>query len=135
VKAGNGTKLIVRNVAFETTKRELRELFGAFGQLKTVRIPQKFDGNHRGFVLLFFSLSFFLREVGLALVCDEPTYTDLFRNSIPCGHCIVLRQALVSSSPRYFSFKFDGWMGVFCGLTTNLSFSLSLVVCRKVCVC
>ncbi len=43
------TKLIIHNVPFEATKAELRELFGAYGQLKSVRIPKKFDGKHRGF--------------------------------------------------------------------------------------
>lgn len=36
-------------MAFEATRKDLRELFGAFGQLKVVRVPRKFDGTHRGF--------------------------------------------------------------------------------------
>ena len=44
------TKLVVRNLAFEATRQELAELFGAFGQIKSVRIPvKKFDGSHRGY--------------------------------------------------------------------------------------
>ena len=43
------TKLTVKNLAFEATRQDLRELFGSFGQLKSVRIPRKFDGSHRGF--------------------------------------------------------------------------------------
>ena len=43
------TKLIVRNVPFEATEREVRELFKAFGKLKRVRLPRKADGSHRGF--------------------------------------------------------------------------------------
>lgn len=43
------SKLLVKNLAFEATKRDLQELFGAYGQLKSVRIPSKFDGGHRGF--------------------------------------------------------------------------------------
>lgn len=42
----------VRNLAFEATKRELRELFGSFGHLKAVRLPKKFDGNHRGYAFV-----------------------------------------------------------------------------------
>ena len=49
-----GTKLIVKNVAFEATKNELRSLFGSFGQVKTLRMPRKFDGNHRGFAFVEF---------------------------------------------------------------------------------
>jgi len=42
-------KLVVRNLAFATTARDLRGLFASFGQLKTVRLPKRFDGRHRGF--------------------------------------------------------------------------------------
>ncbi|CAH0476730.1 unnamed protein product [Peronospora belbahrii] len=56
--AGEGdgckSKIIVRNVAFEATSNEIRELFGAFGQLKRVRMPKKFDGRHRGFAFVEF---------------------------------------------------------------------------------
>jgi multiple RNA-binding domain-containing protein 1 len=51
-KASN--KLLVRNVPFEASKAELRDLFSAFGQLKTLRIPKKFDGSHRGFAFVEF---------------------------------------------------------------------------------
>ena len=45
-----GTKLLVKNIPFEGTKSEIRELFSAFGQIKSVRMPTKFDGSHRGLV-------------------------------------------------------------------------------------
>ncbi|KAJ3385179.1 putative RNA-binding protein 19 [Entophlyctis sp. JEL0112] len=44
-----GTKLIIRNIPFQATKRDLKQLFSTFGQLKTVRLTLKFDGSHRGF--------------------------------------------------------------------------------------
>lgn len=47
--SSNSTKLIVRNIPFEATEKEIRELFKSCGQLKRVRLPRKFDGNHRGF--------------------------------------------------------------------------------------
>jgi multiple RNA-binding domain-containing protein 1 len=47
-----GTKLVVRNVAFEATKADLRALFAPFGQLKSLRLPRKFDGQHRGFAFV-----------------------------------------------------------------------------------
>ena len=53
-KAGKLTKIIVRNVAFEATRKELRELFGRFGHIKSVRLPHKFDGGHRGFAFVDF---------------------------------------------------------------------------------
>lgn len=43
------TKLVVRNVPFETNEKEIRELFKTFAQLKRVRLPRRFDGRHRGF--------------------------------------------------------------------------------------
>eukprot|EP00049_Salpingoeca_infusionum_P025432 m.19245 g.19245 ORF g.19245 m.19245 type:complete len:891 (+) comp7999_c1_seq1:98-2770(+) len=52
----NSTKLVVRNVAFEATKKELRELFTPFGEIKSLRLPTKaFDGSHRGFAFIEFS--------------------------------------------------------------------------------
>ncbi|KAI9208070.1 uncharacterized protein BJ171DRAFT_490143 [Polychytrium aggregatum] len=45
----NGTKLVVRNIPFEATKKEIQALFTNFGSVKSVRIPKKFDGSHRGF--------------------------------------------------------------------------------------
>ncbi|KAJ8620031.1 hypothetical protein MRB53_028560 [Persea americana] len=45
------TKLIVRNVAFAATKKDLRQLFSSFGQIKSLRLPMKF-GNHRGFAFV-----------------------------------------------------------------------------------
>lgn len=48
------TKLVVRNIPFEATVKDLRELFGAYGQLKSLRLPKKFNGGHRGFAFLDF---------------------------------------------------------------------------------
>lgn len=47
------TKLIVRNVAFEATEKDLRQLFNPYGQIKSLRLPKKF-GNHRGFAFVEF---------------------------------------------------------------------------------
>lgn len=48
------TKMIVKNVPFEATKKDVRELFGMHGQLKSVRVPRKFDRKTRGFAFLDF---------------------------------------------------------------------------------
>lgn len=50
-KDKSSTKLIVRNVAFEATEKDLRQLFSAFGQIKRLRLPKKF-GGHRGFAFV-----------------------------------------------------------------------------------
>ncbi|KAJ3786386.1 hypothetical protein GGU10DRAFT_267157 [Lentinula aff. detonsa] len=48
------TKMIVKNVPFEATKKDIRDLFGSHGQLKSVRLPKKFDSRSRGFAFLDF---------------------------------------------------------------------------------
>jgi multiple RNA-binding domain-containing protein 1 len=52
----NPLKLIVKNLPFEATEKDLRELFSAFTEIKAVRVPKKVnnfgahrDNNHRGF--------------------------------------------------------------------------------------
>ena len=51
------TKITVRNVPFQASRKELLQLFGAYGQLKKVRLPKKYDGNHRGFAFVEFLTS------------------------------------------------------------------------------
>ncbi|KAE8634175.1 hypothetical protein XENTR_v10002218 [Xenopus tropicalis] len=50
-KKQQSSKILVRNVPFQATVREIRELFSTFGELKTVRLPKKMagTGSHRGF--------------------------------------------------------------------------------------
>ncbi|XP_069070627.1 probable RNA-binding protein 19 [Pleurodeles waltl] len=45
------SKILVRNIPFQATVKEIRELFSTFGELKTVRLPKKVSGTgpHRGF--------------------------------------------------------------------------------------
>ncbi|GAA5966213.1 hypothetical protein JCM3765_006090 [Sporobolomyces pararoseus] len=49
------TKMLVKNVPFEATRKELRQLFSAYGQLKSVRLPKKMDNTTRGFAFLDFA--------------------------------------------------------------------------------
>lgn len=48
------TKMVVKNVPFEASKKDLYALFGAHGQLKSVRLPKKFNARARGFAFLDF---------------------------------------------------------------------------------
>lgn len=41
------TKLVVRNVAFEATRKDIMSLFSPFGHMKSCRLPRKFDGTPR----------------------------------------------------------------------------------------
>ena len=48
------TKILVKNIAFEATKEEIRKLFNGYGEIKNVRLPMKLDGLHRGFCFIEF---------------------------------------------------------------------------------
>merc|ERR1712232_264290 len=49
-------RLCVRNLAFEATGKEIRQLFSAYGSVTAVRIPKKADySGHRGFAFIDFA--------------------------------------------------------------------------------
>ncbi|CAG9561814.1 unnamed protein product [Danaus chrysippus] len=51
----NGTKILIRNVPFQANRKELHEIFRAFGEIKTLRLPQKLtvgSEQHRGFAFV-----------------------------------------------------------------------------------
>ena len=50
-KIAPSKKLIIKNVAFEASKKELQEVLGRTGGLRKVRMPKKVGGTggHRGF--------------------------------------------------------------------------------------
>ncbi|KAI9725655.1 MAG: Multiple RNA-binding domain-containing protein 1 [Chrysothrix sp. TS-e1954] len=43
------SKIIIKNVPFEASKEDLRKLFKAYGQLRTLRLPKKVDNSRKGF--------------------------------------------------------------------------------------
>ena len=53
-EAGQSTKVIIKNLPFEASKKDVRSLFGAYGQLRSVRVPKKFDNSTRGFAFAEF---------------------------------------------------------------------------------
>ncbi|EGP87879.1 uncharacterized protein MYCGRDRAFT_85600 [Zymoseptoria tritici IPO323] len=53
--AGRGTKLLIKNLPFEATKKDVRALFGAYGQLRSVRVPKKMNSAARGFAFADFT--------------------------------------------------------------------------------
>ena len=53
-KASQKSRILVKNVAFQASAAELRELFSHFGAIKNLRMPKKFDGTHRGFAFVTF---------------------------------------------------------------------------------
>lgn len=48
------TKIIIKNLPFEASKKDLRALFGAYGALRSIRMPRKFDNSARGFAFADF---------------------------------------------------------------------------------
>ena len=52
--AGRRTKIIIKNLPFEASKKDVRLLFGSYGQLRSVRVPKKFDSSTRGFAFADF---------------------------------------------------------------------------------
>lgn len=49
------TKIIIKNLPFEANKKDVRALFGAYGQLRSVRVPKKMDSAARGFAFADFT--------------------------------------------------------------------------------
>ena len=48
------TKVVIKNLPFEASKKDVRALFGAYGQLRSVRLPKRFDNSTRGFAFADF---------------------------------------------------------------------------------
>jgi multiple RNA-binding domain-containing protein 1 len=55
--ASKRTKIIIKNLPFEASKKDIRALFGHYGTLRTVRVPKKFGGATRGFAFAEFVTS------------------------------------------------------------------------------
>lgn len=51
-KSKRSNKIIVKNLPFETSRKDVVELFGAYGQIKSLRVPKKFDKSARGFAFV-----------------------------------------------------------------------------------
>ncbi|KAH8386928.1 hypothetical protein KR093_003549, partial [Drosophila rubida] len=57
-KKQTGTKILVRNIPFQAHYREVRDIFKAFGELTSLRIPKKMtpgEDAHRGFGFVDFA--------------------------------------------------------------------------------
>ncbi|KAL9600800.1 MAG: hypothetical protein Q9219_002938 [cf. Caloplaca sp. 3 TL-2023] len=53
--AGRRTKIVIKNLPFEASKKDVRSLLGSYGQLRSVRVPKKFDSSTRGFAFAEFT--------------------------------------------------------------------------------
>ncbi|KAI1127456.1 MRD1-like protein [Nemania abortiva] len=63
--------LIVKNLPFQASKREIKALFSAYCQIKAVRMPKKFNHSGRGFAFVDFSTS---KDAASALQALEGTH-------------------------------------------------------------
>ena len=54
-QASRRTKLIMKNLAFEASKKDIRELAKPYGNIRSVRLPRKYDNSLRGFAFVEFS--------------------------------------------------------------------------------
>ncbi|KAH7321251.1 hypothetical protein B0I35DRAFT_477754 [Stachybotrys elegans] len=69
--AAHRTKIIIKNLPFQATKKDVRALFGTYGQLRSVRVPKKADSTTRGFAFADFVTS---REAENALNALRDTH-------------------------------------------------------------
>ncbi|SCV73060.1 BQ2448_6985 [Microbotryum intermedium] len=69
--SGHSTTLLVKNLPFEITQKQIRELFSAHGQVRSVRLPRKLDRKTRGFAFVDFATH---REAESALAALEHTH-------------------------------------------------------------
>ena len=53
-EAAQRTKLVIKNLPFQATKSDVRDLFGTYGKLKAIRLPRKFNHSIRGFAFAEF---------------------------------------------------------------------------------
>ncbi|GAB1310294.1 Multiple RNA-binding domain-containing protein 1 [Madurella fahalii] len=53
--AAQRTKIVIKNLPFEASKRDVRELFSTYGKLVALRLPKKFNHSSRGFAFAEFS--------------------------------------------------------------------------------
>ncbi|KAI1195456.1 RNA recognition domain-containing protein [Nemania serpens] len=63
--------LIVKNLPFQASKREIKALFSAYSQIKAVRMPKKFNQSGRGFAFVDFTSS---KDAASALQALEGTH-------------------------------------------------------------
>jgi multiple RNA-binding domain-containing protein 1 len=52
--AGQRTKIIIKNLPFEASKKDVRALMGTYGQLRTVRVPKNISNRSKGFAFAEF---------------------------------------------------------------------------------
>lgn len=78
-KKNRRSKIIIKNLPFEASKKDIRDLFKSYGQLRAVRVPKKFDNSRKGYAFAEFTTA---REAESAI--------DALRNTHLLGRRLVL---------------------------------------------
>jgi multiple RNA-binding domain-containing protein 1 len=65
--AAGRKKIVIKNLGFNVNKRDLRELFGTYGHIQSLRQPKKFDNSTRGFAFIEFTTASDARNAMQAL--------------------------------------------------------------------
>ncbi|KAI1844792.1 hypothetical protein JX265_011329 [Neoarthrinium moseri] len=69
--ANRSTKIILKNLPFEATKKDIRTLMGTYGQLRTVRLPKNVQNRSKGYAFCEFVTS---REAENAMAALKDTH-------------------------------------------------------------
>ncbi|KHN80484.1 putative RNA-binding protein 19 [Toxocara canis] len=91
LEQGESTKIMVRNIPFQATRKEVKQLFATFGELRAFRMPKKMGSSaegHRGFGFVDFLTRADARRAFDALVHSTHIY----------GRRLVLEWAKVEES-------------------------------------
>jgi multiple RNA-binding domain-containing protein 1 len=69
--AAQRTKIVIKNLPFEASKKDVRALFSTYGKLVALRLPKKFNHTSRGFAFAEFSTA---KEAFNALTALKDTH-------------------------------------------------------------
>ncbi|KAK8103861.1 Multiple RNA-binding domain-containing protein 1 [Apiospora kogelbergensis] len=53
--ANQHSKILIKNVPFQATKKDMRSLFSSYGQLRAVRLPKNMNSRSRGYAFVEFT--------------------------------------------------------------------------------
>lgn len=82
-----GTKICVRNIPFQAKVDEVRDIFKAFGELKSIRIPKKMtpgEDSHRGFGFVDFNTKAGAKVIMSATIFQYMYYEMCVQNVCVC---------------------------------------------------
>jgi len=73
-------RIVVRNVAFDATEKELKEVFSGVGKLRDLNAPKRKDGKLKGFVFVQYGsmreAQKAISELNTALIAGRPVVVD-----------------------------------------------------------